>query len=262
MQVDPLPHVLEDDIGLKLAAPNEGWRQRGDMHPEGTKRFRAAIVARGRFIEDLVLDHAIRGLNQFVILGAGLDTFAQRRAEVASRMRVFEIDRPGTSVWKRQRLIELGFGVPDWLKLVPVDFEANESWLDKLMTSGFDKKETAVFSSMGVSMYLTEESIFSMLRQVASLAEGTKIIMTFLQPLDRVEPEERNGYEMAMKGANASGTPFLSFFSPPEILSLARKAGFHDAQHISAAFLNEKYFSGRTDDLRTSSGEELIVATA
>src|ERR1700751_4512404 len=105
VEVDAPPHVLEDTIGLKLAAPEEGWRQRGDMHPEGTKLFRASIVARARFIEDLVVEQAGRGVGQYVLLGAGLDSFAQRRPEVASGLKVFEVDRPGAQAWKRQRLI-------------------------------------------------------------------------------------------------------------------------------------------------------------
>jgi len=94
-QVDSAPHVLEDEIGLRLVAPDEGWRRRPDMDPEGTKLFRASIIARARFIEDLVVEQAALGISQYVILGAGLDTFAQRRREIASRLRVFEVDQPG-----------------------------------------------------------------------------------------------------------------------------------------------------------------------
>jgi methyltransferase (TIGR00027 family) len=131
-QVDPQPHVIEDEVGLKLVSPEEGWRSRPDMDPNATRFFRASIVARARFIEDLVVEQAGRGVRQYVILGAGLDTFAQRRREVASRIHVFEIDQPGHQVWKRQRLIELGFGIPEWLKLVPVDFEAGDDWWQRL----------------------------------------------------------------------------------------------------------------------------------
>jgi hypothetical protein len=89
VQVDPPPHVFEDEIGLKLAALNEGWRNRQDMNPQWTRRFRVAIVVRARFVEDLVTEQASRGIGQYVLLGAGLDTFAQRRPEIASRLRVF-----------------------------------------------------------------------------------------------------------------------------------------------------------------------------
>jgi hypothetical protein len=104
--------VLEDEIGLRLAAPGEGWRRRGDMDPRATSRFRAGIVARSRFVEDLAAEQAGHGVGQYVILGAGLDTFAKRSPEIASRLRVFEVDRPGPQAWKRQRPIELGYGIP------------------------------------------------------------------------------------------------------------------------------------------------------
>ena len=111
-EVDAPPHVLEDEVGLRLAAPADGWRERPDMDPVFTSGFRASIVARARFIEDLVAERAGRGTGQYVLLGAGLDTFAQRRPDLASRLVVFEVDQPGTQAWKRQRLIDLGYGVP------------------------------------------------------------------------------------------------------------------------------------------------------
>ncbi|MBO0692849.1 MAG: class I SAM-dependent methyltransferase, partial [Acidimicrobiaceae bacterium] len=90
--VDAPPHVIEDEVGLALVDPPEGWRDRGDMHPQGTAGFRASIVARARFIEDLVTEQVELGVDQYVILGAGLDTFAQRRTEIAERLHVFEVD--------------------------------------------------------------------------------------------------------------------------------------------------------------------------
>src|SRR5437764_6069085 len=159
VQVDPPPHVLADEIGLRLAAPDDGWHRRPDMDPQATRGFRASIVARARFIEDLVAEQAGRGVAQYVILGAGLDTFAQRRPEIASGLRIFEVDRPGPQAWKRQRLIELGFGIPEWLRLVPVDFEAGGSWREQLVTAGFDADQPAVVASTGVSLYLTRDAI-------------------------------------------------------------------------------------------------------
>jgi methyltransferase (TIGR00027 family) len=261
VEADPPPHVLEDEIGLKLLAPDEDWRRRGDMDPQFTRPFRASIVARARFIEDLVVEQAGRGLSQYVILGAGLDSFAQRRPEIASHLKVFEVDQPVPQAWKRQRLIELGFGVPDWLRFVPVDFEAGGSWREGLVTAGFDDSKPAIVVSTGVSMYLTKEANAATLREVAALAPGSTLAMTFLLPLELADPEVRPGLEMAEKGARASGTPFISFFTPPEIQSLAREAGFKDARHVSAADLTRRYFAGRTDGLRPpSNAEELLVA--
>jgi methyltransferase (TIGR00027 family) len=254
--------VLEDTVGLTLAAPDEGWRQRGDMHPEGTRLFRASIVARARFIEDLVTGQAARGVDQYVLLGAGLDTFAQRRPEIAARLKVFEIDQPGTQAWKRQRLIETGYGVPDGLKLVPVDFEAGESWRQKLVAAGFDTGRPAMVTSTGVSMYLTREAIMAMLREVAFFAPGSTFAMSFLLPLEMAEPAVRPGMEMAAKGARASGTPFISFFRPEQVMAMAREAGFRAARHVSAADLAERYFKDRPDGLRPPfNSEELLIAT-
>jgi methyltransferase (TIGR00027 family) len=262
VQVDPPPHVLEDEIGLRLAAPDEAWRQRPDMDPHATSRFRAAIVARARFVEDLVAEQAGHGVRQYVILGAGLDTFAQRRPEIASGLKLFEVDQPGPQAWKRQRLIELGFGIPEWLRLVPVDFEAGGSWKEHLAAAAFDARQPAVVASTGVSMYLTREASAATLREIAALAPGTTLAMTFLLPLELLEPEDRPGLRASEEGARASGTPFISFFSPAEMLALARKAGFRQVRHVSGVDLARRYFAGRTDGLRPSSGEDFLVATA
>jgi methyltransferase (TIGR00027 family) len=263
VQVDAPPHVFVDEIGLQLAEPDEEWRRRPDMAPHATSPFRASIVARARFIEDLVVREAGHGVGQYVILGAGLDTFAQRRPEIASGLRVFEIDRPGPQGWKRKRLIELGFGIPEWLRLVPVDFEAGGSWRERLAAAGFDAVQPAVVSSTGVSMYLTRDANAATLREVAAFAKGSTLAMTFLLPLQLADAEARPGLERSEQGARASGTPFISFFTPTEMLTLAREAGFRDAQHVSAATLTQRYFAGRTDGLRPpNNAEELLVAVA
>ncbi len=262
VEIDPPPHVFEDEVGLKLAAPDEGWRSRPDMDPQFTRLFRASILARARFIEDLVAEQAGRGVGQYVILGAGLDTFAQRRPELASRLQIFEVDPPGPQAWKRQRLDELGFGIPPWLRFVPVNFEAGASWWMELTGGGFDAGKPAVIASTGVSMYLTRDAVAAMLRQVATLAPGSTLALSFLLPLEFADPEVRPGLEIAAKGARASGTPFISFFTPTEMLALARECGFKHVQHVSAADLTRRYFADRIDGLRPpNNAEELLVAT-
>jgi methyltransferase (TIGR00027 family) len=261
VRVDPPPHVIEDEIGLKLVAPDDDWRRRPDMDPQFTRPFRASIVARARFIEDLVVEQAGHGVEQYVILGAGLDTFAQRKSAIASRLRVFEVDRPGPQAWKRQRLIELGYGIPEWLRFVPVNFEAGDSWWERLAEAGLDASRPAIVASTGVSMYLTKDAIAATLRQVAALASRSTLAMTFLLPLELADSEVRPGLELAEKGARASGTPFISFFTPAEILTLAREAGFREVQHVSADTLTRRYFASRTDGLRPpNNAEELLVA--
>lgn len=259
VQIDDAPHVLADEIGLQLVAPDENWRQRPDMHPQGTSGYRASIVGRARFIEDLVQEQLGKGVDQYVILGAGLDTFSQRRPDLMSKLRVFEIDEPKTQEWKRRRLNELG--LPARLQFVPVNFEARESWWEQLKLNGFKADRPAVVASTGVSMYLTEEANRASLRQVAAFAPGSTLAMTFMLPTELVNPEDRAPYEMVQERARAAGTPFVSLFRPPEILAMARDAGFRDVRHVSTNDIIGRYFAGRPDGLKPSSGEEFLVAT-
>ena len=261
LEVDQPPHVFEDRIGLILADPDKGWRSRPDMS-QFTKPFRASIVARAKFIEDLVLEQVALGVSQYVILGAGLDTFAQRQSDLAAKIKVFEIDQPGPQAWKQQRLSELGFATQSFLHFVPVDFESGDVWWNRLVESGFDPKRPAVVSSTGVSMYLTKEAINETLRQMASLAPGSTFAMSFMLPIELSDPEVRPGIERAAEGARANGTPFISFFTPSEMLALAREAGFKKVDHVSAAMLGDRYFAGRADGLRPpNNSEEMLVAS-
>lgn len=258
VQVDAKPHVLEDEIGLKLAAPQVGWQERPDM--KFTKRLRASIIARARFIEDLITEQSQQGISQYVILGAGLDTFVQRKPEIASTFQVFEIDQPGTLAWKQQRLTELGFGIPEYLHFVPVDFEIS-SWWEQLLKAGFDTNKTAVIACSGVSLYLTKEAIISILNQIAALVPGSKLAMAFYLPMELLDEEDRPMQEIAEKGARAAGTPFVSFFAPDEILVLARDAGFKDAKTVSTKDMEQLYFAKRTDHLLPASGEVFLLAS-
>ena len=232
------------------------------MHPVGTRGFRASIVARARFIEDLVAEQAAAGVAQYVILGAGLDTLAQRRPELGDRLRIFEVDQPGTQAWKRRRLVELGFGVPDWLRLVPIDFEAGESWWDGLSAAGFDPGRPAVVASTGVSMYLTKDATAATLRQLAALAPGSTVAMTFLLPAELVDDADRPGLEaqhprrpgLRARRSSASTRPTRCSRWPATPASATP-----DTSRPKS--LADRYFAGRADGLRPSTGEDILLAT-
>jgi len=258
VQVDAIPHILEDEEGLKLIAPPDDWQQRPDM--KFTKRIRASVVARARFIEDLIIEQSEQGITQYVILGAGLDTFAQRRADIASTLQVYEIDQPDTQTWKQQRLIELGFGIPEWLHFVSVNFETS-SWWEQLLKAEFDISKQTVVSCTGVSLYLTKDAIISTLKQIATLAPGSKLAMTFYLPMELLDEEDKPLQLIAEKGAREAGTPFVSFFTPNEILALASEAGFKEATTISTKDMEGLYFRDRTDHLLPASGEMFLLAT-
>jgi len=258
LQVDAKPYIIEDEVGLKLVAPEDGWQERPDM--KYTKRLRASTVARARFVEDLIIEQSHKGIDQYIILGAGLDTFAQRRSDVSSKLQIYEIDQPDTLAWKQQRLTGLGLGVPDNLHFVPVDFEVS-SWWEQLLKAGFDTNKPAVIACTGVSLYLTKEAIIDTLKQIATLAAESTLAMTFYLPIALLDDEDKPMQEMAEKGARASGTPFVSFFAPDEILDMAKNAGFKSSKTISTRDMEQSYFKDRTDGLLPASGEVFLVAT-
>ncbi len=248
------PPVLDDTVGLQLLAPDEGWRDRGDMNPGFTRGMRAWVATRSRFTEDLLL---ASGIDQYVLLGAGVDTFAQRRPDAG--VVVYEVDQAGPQAWKRRRLGQLGLAGD--VRFVSVDFEADADWTRALVDAGFDAARRAVVASMGVSMYLTREATAQTLRDVASMAPGTVFVMTFQPPTDSLHGADRRAREMAVAGAARSGTPFISFYTPEDVVALARKAGFAAAAYVSTEQLTERYFGDRADGLVPAHGEEIVVAT-
>ncbi len=259
MQIDAEPYIIKDEIGLKLIDPPAGWKEQPDM--KYTKRLRASVAARARFIEDLIIEESKKGISQYVILGTGLDTFAQRNPDTASRLQIFEIDRPDTLTWKQKRLTELGFGISDHLHFVPVNFETS-FWWEELLKSGFDTKKPAIAACTGVSLYLTKEANISLLKQFASLKSGSTLAMSFYLTIELLNEEDKAMQEIAQKGAREAGTPMISFFSPGEILTMTRGVGFREAKIISTKDIEQLYFKNRTDNLVPATGEIFLVASS
>ncbi|MEU4668760.1 class I SAM-dependent methyltransferase [Amycolatopsis sp. NPDC023774] len=195
-----------------------------------------------------------RSVSLCVVLGAGLDSFAQRHP---GKTTVFEVDQRGTQVWKRERRQALGHPLPT---LVPVDFESGQSWPAELESAGFEPAQPAVFASTCVSRYLSKATTAETLRAIAGLAEGTTFAMTFLLPQDLLGPTDRPGPRTSRDGAKAAGTPFVSFYRPEEMQAMARDAGFTDVRHVSGTALAERYSAGRADGLWPSTGEDFLIA--
>ncbi|WP_333575430.1 class I SAM-dependent methyltransferase [Sphingobacterium sp.] len=255
--IDEKPYVIDDKIGYNLIKPEAEWQERPDM--KYTKRLRASIVARARFVEDVAKTEIENGITQYVVLGAGLDSFAQRNAEISSQVDIYEIDQPDTLIWKEEKLIENAYKIPDNLHFVPVDFETT-SWWTELLNKGFDTNKKAVVSCTGVTLYLTKKAITDTLKKMTLLASGSTIAIAFYLPLEQLDEEDKPMQEIAMKGAAASGTPFVSFFSVEDIVKLAGEIGLKEIQTVSTKDMIEKYFKGRTDNLVPASGEFFLVA--
>lgn len=254
---DDKPYIIEDKVGYNLIKPEKDWQERPDM--KYTKRLRASIVARARFVEDLAKEQIAKDVKQYVLLGAGLDSFAQRNTEISSQVDIYEIDQPGTLAWKEEKLIENGYKITNNLHFVPVDFETS-SWWRELLNKGFDTEQTAFVSCTGVTLYLTKEAIIDTLKKMTLLASGSTIAIAFYLPLEQLDEDDKPMQEMAIKGAASSGTPFISFFPVDEIEKLAKEIGLKDIQTVSTKDMTDKYFKGRTDNFVPASGEFFLVA--
>lgn len=255
---DDKPYIIEDKIGYSLIKPEKDWQERPDM--KYTKRLRASIVARARFVEDIAKEQIQKGITQYVLLGAGLDSFAQRNTGIISQVDIYEIDQPDTLAWKEEKLNEHGYRIPDNLHFVPVDFETSSWWVE-LLSKGFDIDKKAVVSCTGVTLYLTKEAITDMLKKMTSLASGSTIAIAFYLPFEELDEEDKPMQEIAIKGAAASGTPFISFFPVEEIVKLGEETGLKEIRTISTKDMAEKYFKDRTDHLTPASGEFFLVAS-
>jgi methyltransferase (TIGR00027 family) len=229
------------------------------MKRDFSLRWRASVVARARFVEDLVIDHRDREVMQYVLLGAGLDTFAVRRPELD--LRIFEVDEPGTQEWKRRRLSELGLPVPRGLQFVPFDFESGVPLLDALRACGLDRSRPAVVGSTGVSQYVGTNLLLATMQDAACLASGTAFVCSFILGAELIESQERELREASEQVAAERDHPWISSYTPEEIVALASSAGFSEVRHVSSAELARRYFADRSDGLRPSSSEDLIVAT-
>lgn len=256
---EPPPHVLDDEIALALAG-DEGKRLmerlRADVGREALLGFNRWACVRARVPEDLVDRSAIR---QYVILGAGLDSFAYRRPDLVDRVRVFEVDQPASMAWKRGRLEELGVTAPRNLTYASVDFET-QTLREGLAAADFDFTAPAIFSWIGVTMYLTIEAIHSTLETIAGCAPGSRVALTYNQPPSALQGRAGE-IERALRSiADAANEPFLSLFVPEQIERLLADQGFVDITHFGPDEAVQTYFPGRSD-VSFAGAQRIVIAT-
>ncbi|WP_433444828.1 class I SAM-dependent methyltransferase [Nonomuraea sp. CA-141351] len=226
--VDDEPRIFADTLAQPLLAGRAdeaiGYHRASGDHPI-LAGARAAAVTRSRYAEDRLAESAP---DQYVILGAGLDSFAYR----AEKTRVFEVDHPATSRWKRELLAEAGIPLPGTVSFVAVDLE-NEPLTEQLVAGGFDPSRRAFVSWLGVSMYLTREAIGRTLGLFTTLAPGTELVLDYLVP-EELRDEAGRQYAQAIAGAAAQGgEPWVSFFSPEEMAALLGAYGFEVVEQVS-----------------------------
>lgn len=246
------PLVLHDPIALPLLGVPTEIALRDDpfaLNDPVSRGLRGALVARSRFVEDELARCIAAGVRQYLLLGAGLDTFAYRNPYLDEGLRVFEVDHPGTQSWKQQLLAAAGIGVPKSLTFVPLDLEHDE--LDvALRQSGFNAGEPVCVSWMGVTMYLTTDAVTRTLGTVAGFASGSCLCFDYRVPATMLNPIERVTSEVLEQQVAALGEPWLSTFDPAALQPQLIALGFSAATTATPDDLNKRYFARRKDGLR------------
>ncbi|HET7338566.1 MAG TPA: class I SAM-dependent methyltransferase [Candidatus Dormibacteraeota bacterium] len=255
------PWVLDDPLAAGLAG-EEGEaiiaELRRKISNDELMAFVHWVCIRARLTEDVVERELEQGAGQYVILGAGLDSFAYRRPDLTDRLRVFEVDHPASQEWKRRRLEAIGVKRQDNLVYCPVDFES-ESLVGALTRAGFDSDTRTTFSWIGVTMYLSVDAIRATLDAIGASARGSAIAMTYNQPFDTLDAFSRGVTSSLARVIGDMGERFVSFFTPSEAAALLRDAGYVDVEDFGGEEVFRKYFGDR-NDVKVAGAQRLIVA--
>ena len=258
----PPPHALSDSLARDLAGPEGAEIEatlRARLSPAQLMSFSRWTSVRARFVEDLVESALADGLDQYVILGAGLDSFAYRRPDLLGTLRVFEVDHAATQAWKRRRLTSLQVETPRGVSFVPVDFE-RETFERALVRAGFDPGQPAAVSWIGVTMYLTLDAVEQTLATLGALAAGSRIAITYDLPPGALAGTQLGVRDVLAALVSELGEPFLTMFEPDQAELLLRRMGFDNIVHFGPADAVRVYFGGR-GGFEVGGAQRLLAAT-
>ena len=211
--------------------------------------MRAFIAARSRYAEDHLASAIASGATQYVILGAGLDTFAYRNPYSKSGLRIFEVDHPDTQLWKQRRLALATVSIPSFVRFVPIDF-VRQGLSTELEKAGFRPNKPAFFSWLGVTPYLTNEVVMATFALVHSICPENGIVFDFARPRRALSDAERLGFDALSARVGRAGEPFKGFFEPETLAGDLKKIGFRRVESPTTDQINALYFRNRLDGLQ------------
>lgn len=249
--LDAKPFILDDPVAVQLLG--EGAEQRIREAAEryqtpGALALRSHVVLRSRFAEDRLSAAVQRGVSQYVIVGAGFDTFALRQPQWANSLKVIEVDHLSSQAAKRSRIAEVGMQIPTNVVFADIDFE-QESLRDGLLRNGATVTKPTFFSWLGVTMYLTDAAIDATLRSMATFPEGSEVVLTFLQPPMSDPDASLSGPSRLAQFVAESGEPFVSYFDQTAFEEKLLAAGFSSVEFLTPEIANSRYFQQRQADL-------------
>src|SRR5882757_1801641 len=247
-QIYDSPVVFNDPMAVSILGPTYAEQlQRTPLRPDRpfSTGLRAFLVARSRYAEDNLRRAISSGVEQYVLLGAGLDTFAYRNP--FAKLRVFEVDHPATQQWKRELLQRNNIALPNRVAYTPVDFERH-SLAEELGVAGFDSHAPVFFAWLGVVPYLTLEAFRATLGFISAQRPGGGLTLDYGQPRSTLPQLEQMELDSLASRVEKAGEPFQLFFTPPEMA--AELSRFHSVEDLGAAEINARYFSERSDQLK------------
>lgn len=256
------PIVLPDPFALPILGKELAQLVEGDPYQFNdpiSRGVRAATVVRSRAAEDMLQVSLDQGIDQYVVLGAGLDTYSLRNPEATTHLRVFEVDHPATQTWKKGILQDQGLKVPDSVEFVAADFET-ATLASALSASAFRSDVPSCFSWLGVTVYLSKQAIFDVLNFVASLPKGSSITFDYRVAPALLHPIDQVLSEFAARQFGIGGEPWQSYFDPQEFQLQIAALGFSEVADFSADELNARYFHKRKDGLRVGNGFRIVRA--
>ena len=219
---------------------------------------RANFALRNRYAEDQLAAAFASGTAQYVILGAGLDSFAYRCPDALHGLQIFEVDHPSSQAWKQARLAELGVAGPPTLRYVSIDFEC-EALTARLDAGGVDRKAKAFLSWLGVTQYLTRDAVLKALRDIVSATvAGSEIVASFVVPASILNRTDSALLAATAERAASVSEPWLSLLEPREMIALMEQAGFVDVRCFGTEDAARTYLAGRRDGLKMPGYSRLI----
>ena len=257
------PKVFDDPIALRIIGKEDASALQADSRQfEATPLspyLRAFVAARSRYAEDELALGVRRGVRQYVILGAGLDTFAYRNPHPQGVLHVFEVDYPSTQTWKRACLDEVGIALPDDLTFGPVDFET-QTLEEGLRAAGYDPGKSTFFSWLGVTEYLTTEAVMATLRFIASAPMGSGVVFDYMIAPSLLTPAQRSSFDTLERRVASAGEPWQAFFDPGLLTRDLQAMGFGYVKDKGPGEINARYFTNRKDGLRVGSLSHVMNA--
>jgi len=256
------PKVFDDPVAILIIGKESASALQADPHQSETTRLspylRAFMAARSRYAEDELALGVQRGVRQYVVLGAGLDTFAYRNP-YPEVLHVFEVDHPSTQAWKRARLEEIGIAIPGNLTFAPIDFET-QTLAEGLRSAGCDPGICTFFSWLGVTPYLTAEAVAATLRFITSAPKGSGVVFDYAIPPSLLTPAQRSVFAWLAQRVASAGEPWQAFFDPLQLMEDLRAMGFGYVEDKGQEEINETYFKDRKDSLRVGSLSHVMIA--